>query len=45
MHFDDSHARSELGYVSRPYREGLADAIEWYIQAGYMKRPRAMQVG
>jgi dihydroflavonol-4-reductase len=43
MHFDDSKARNELGYTSRPYREGLAEAIEWFIQAGYMKRPRTMQ--
>jgi dihydroflavonol-4-reductase len=42
MHFDDSKARRELGYASRPYREGLAEAIEWFIQAGYMKRPRTM---
>ena len=39
MHFDDNKARRELGYTSRPYREGLAEAIEWFIQAGYMKRP------
>ena len=45
MHFDDSKARRELGYTSRPYREGLAEAIEWFIQAGYMKRPRNMQSG
>jgi len=42
MHFDDRKARSELGYTSRPYREGLAEAIEWFIAAGYMKRPRTM---
>jgi dihydroflavonol-4-reductase len=43
MHFDDKKARSELGYTSRPYREGLVEAIEWFVQAGYMKRPRNMQ--
>ena len=37
MFFDDSKARRELGYVSRPYREGLADAIAWFRQAGYVK--------
>ncbi|MEA3028162.1 MAG: dihydroflavonol-4-reductase [Alphaproteobacteria bacterium] len=42
MHFDDKKARTELGYTSRPYRDGLAEAIEWFIQAGYMKRPRSM---
>ena len=40
--FDDAKARRELGYTSRPYREGLGEAIEWFIQAGYMKRPRAI---
>jgi dihydroflavonol-4-reductase len=42
MHFDDSKARRELGYTSRPYRDGLVEAIEWFIAAGYMKRPRTM---
>jgi dihydroflavonol-4-reductase len=42
MHFDDSKARRELGYTSRPYRDGLVEAIEWFVQAGYMKRPRTM---
>ena len=34
MFFDDSKARRELGYVSRPYREGLADAIAWFRANG-----------
>ena len=38
MHFDDAKARSELGYTSRPYRDGLVEALEWFGQAGYMKR-------
>jgi dihydroflavonol-4-reductase len=37
MFFDDSKARRELGYVSRPYREGLADAIAWFRMHGYLK--------
>ena len=37
MFFDDSKARHELGYVSRPYREGLADAIAWFRGHGYLK--------
>jgi dihydroflavonol-4-reductase len=40
MHFDDGKARRELGYASRPYRDGLVEAIEWFIKAGYLKRPR-----
>jgi dihydroflavonol-4-reductase len=37
MFFDDSKARRELGYVSRPYVEGLADAIAWFRSHGYFK--------
>ncbi|HEY1886910.1 MAG TPA: hopanoid-associated sugar epimerase [Roseiarcus sp.] len=37
MFFDDSKARRELGYVSRPHREGLADAIAWFRAHGYLK--------
>ncbi|HTZ67202.1 MAG TPA: hopanoid-associated sugar epimerase [Roseiarcus sp.] len=37
MFFDDSKARRELGYSSRPYREGLADAIAWFRSYGYLK--------
>ena len=31
-------ARRELGYTSRPYREGVVDAIAWFTQAGYVRR-------
>jgi len=37
MFFDDSKARRELGYVSRPYREGLADAIRWFRAHGRLR--------
>ena len=37
MFFDDAKARRELGYVSRPYREGLGDAIAWFSAAGYLR--------
>jgi dihydroflavonol-4-reductase len=36
MFFTDAKARRELGYTSRPYREGLADAIAWFRAAGYL---------
>jgi dihydroflavonol-4-reductase len=36
MHFDDSKARRELGYTSRPYREGIIDAIAWFAENGYL---------
>jgi dihydroflavonol-4-reductase len=37
MYFDDAKARRELGYRSRPYREGIAEAIAWFKQAGYLR--------
>ena len=37
MFFDDAKARRELGYVSRPYREGLQDAIGWFRANGRLK--------
>jgi dihydroflavonol-4-reductase len=40
MHFNDAKARRELGYSSRPYRDGLVEAIEWFAQAGYLRKQR-----
>ncbi len=37
MFFDDAKARRELGYAARPYREGIADAIVWFRQHGYVR--------
>lgn len=37
MFFSDAKARRELGYASRPYREGIADAIAWFRQHGYLR--------
>jgi len=37
MFFDDAKARRELGYASRPYQEGLADAVAWFKAAGYVR--------
>ena len=36
MFFSDAKARRELGYATRPYTEGLADAIAWFRSAGYL---------
>ena len=36
MFFNDAKARRELGYSSRPYRDGIADAIAWFRQNGYL---------
>ncbi|HEY4377228.1 MAG TPA: hopanoid-associated sugar epimerase [Acidimicrobiales bacterium] len=35
MSFDDSRARTELGYTSRPAAEALADAADWFQANGY----------
>jgi dihydroflavonol-4-reductase len=37
MFYNDAKARRELGYSSRPYREGIADAISWFREAGYLR--------
>jgi dihydroflavonol-4-reductase len=37
MFYTDAKARRDLGYASRPYAEGIADAISWFRQAGYLK--------
>jgi dihydroflavonol-4-reductase len=42
MHFDDAKARRELGYSSRPYRDGLIEAIDWFSRAGYIKLPHEL---
>ena len=40
MAFDDSRARTELGYTPRPAREALADSARWYLDNGYVKESR-----
>jgi dihydroflavonol-4-reductase len=37
MFFSSAKAERELGYAARPYAEGLADALVWFRQAGYVK--------
>ena len=37
MYFDDGKARRDIGYVSRPYRDGIVDALAWFRQAGYVR--------
>nr|WP_245431186.1 hopanoid-associated sugar epimerase [Rhodoplanes roseus] len=34
MFFDDAKARRDLGYTSRPWQDGIADALAWFRQAG-----------
>jgi dihydroflavonol-4-reductase len=36
MFFSSSKAQRELGYTTRPAVEGLADAVAWFREAGYL---------
>ncbi len=36
MMFDDTRAREELGYASRPASEAMADAARWFAENGYV---------
>jgi dihydroflavonol-4-reductase len=38
MYFSSAKAERELGYSARPYREAIADAIDWFRQNGYLSR-------
>ena len=40
--YDDSRAREELGYHSRPLEEALRDGIRWFAANGYVK-PRRLK--
>jgi hypothetical protein len=40
MSFDDTRARTELGYRSRPPAEALARAARWFVDAGYVRPER-----
>jgi dihydroflavonol-4-reductase len=46
MMFDDSRARQELGYSSRPPSEAMVDAARWFAEHGYVnpKRLRRMHL-
>jgi dihydroflavonol-4-reductase len=37
MFFSSAKAERELGYKYRPAVEGLADAVAWFREAGYLK--------
>ena len=36
MFFKAAKAERELGIRAQPYREGIANAIEWFRKAGYL---------
>ncbi len=37
MFFSSAKAERDLGFRARPYRDGLADAIKWFGDAGYLQ--------
>ncbi|APT57337.1 NAD-dependent dehydratase [Roseomonas gilardii] len=36
MFFSSAKAERELGYNARPYQQGVADALAWFREAGYL---------
>jgi len=44
MTFDDSRARDELGYRSRPAAWALYDSARWFVEHGYVKAERVALV-
>ena len=38
MFFESKKAEQQLGYRSRPYTEGINDAVRWFRDAGYLNR-------
>lgn len=40
MTFDDSRARKELGYVSRPASQALFDSAQWFVENDYVATER-----
>jgi dihydroflavonol-4-reductase len=37
MYFTSAKATAELGYAARPAREGIADALHWFAENGYLR--------
>jgi dihydroflavonol-4-reductase len=37
MFFTSAKATRDLGFVARPYAEGLRDAVEWFRGAGHLR--------
>jgi dihydroflavonol-4-reductase len=40
MFFTAAKAEHDLGFRARPYREALADAVQWFAAAGYLDKKR-----
>lgn len=44
MTFDDSRARAELGYESRPAAWALYESAKWFVERGYVKAERVARL-
>jgi dihydroflavonol-4-reductase len=44
MTFDDSRARAELGYSSRPAAQALYESARWFVDHGYVDADRMAQL-
>jgi hypothetical protein len=44
MIFNDSRARQELGYTSRPTREAVESSARWFVENGYVRPERVAQI-
>jgi hypothetical protein len=44
MTFDDSRARDELGYHSRPAAVALYESALWFVEHGYVNAERVAQL-
>lgn len=44
MVFDDSRARVELGYTSRPAVEAIESSARWYVENGYVRPARYARI-
>jgi dihydroflavonol-4-reductase len=43
MFFTSAKAERDLGFRARPYRQALADAIDWFREGGYLDGTRRQQ--
>jgi hypothetical protein len=44
MIFDDSRARDELGYSSRPPADAITDSARWFVDNGYVRPERVAKI-
>jgi dihydroflavonol-4-reductase len=44
MIFDDSRARDELGYTSRPAIEAIRDSARWFVENRYVRPERVRKI-